>query len=174
MHQMKRNQWLEELTKMDIDGFFTFDNNLLMYKVYNQLKKFYDEEGIPRPYTMFLNERIRDHYSPDKLYLDKVFYTSPNSTVSFYGQSFPGYYVGIQGLYNVFEYLLSQDPEFHDLIHADKMYIPTQVMKTIADEMVFRLRAKNRESLEIGNCFLIFLIFRSIQNLCFCISWRHS
>jgi hypothetical protein len=148
--KMKKNDWLEELIKDEIDGFVSFDNNHLMYRLYNQVQDVYKGEGLQKPFTMIYAQTILNYYYRDQEYLDKVFFTSPGYPVSNYNFKYPGDHIGIQGIYNVFQYLLSQDPEFSDLIHTDKMYVPMSVIRTITDEMVFRVRTKQREYYNIG------------------------
>ena len=148
--KMKKNEWLEELIRDDIDGFVSFDNDHLMYKLYHQVRDVYKGEGLPKPFTMVYAQTIANYTYRDQEYLDKVFFTSPGYPINNYNYKFPSDHVGIQGIYDVFQYLLGQDPEFTDLIRSDKMYIPKNFIRTITDEMVFRLKSSQREHFRIG------------------------
>ena len=151
MKKMVENKWYEELLLNDIDGFVTFDNFLLTRKLLCQVKEAYDGEGLPRPFTMQWAPSTNNLFQPEAEILDKVLLSSPRETYVRRTFHFPTKYIGFQGLYNVFEFLLSLDPEFSDLVHSNRLYVPRQVIRTITDEMVFRLRNKQRAEMMLGN-----------------------
>lgn len=152
--KMKKNKWAEALLMNDIDAFVGFDNFLLMRRIFADVKDFYEGNHLPRPFTVQYSPATSNFFAEEAKLVDKIVMSSPPEEFvkrTFY---FPNMHVGIQGLYDVFEFLLKQDPEFSDLIHEDRMYVPRQVIRTITDEMVFRLRTQERKLMKFGRWFL--------------------
>lgn len=147
---MKKSGWYEELIQDRISAFVAFDNDLLMYRLYHQVNAMYKGDNLPKPYMMFYKNDPTNFGRADCYYVDKLLSTIVRTAQTETGFHFPRTQVGYQGLYNAIEFLLKQDPEFSDLILADKMYVPLKVMRTISEEMVYRLRTKFRKKLNIG------------------------
>ena len=153
---MNKNQWPEELIKNEISGFLAFDNDLLMYRLFHQVRIAYTGENLVKPFTMFYTGSGSNFKQKDQNFLDKIFYERPNVPKTFNGYEYPKSYIGFQGIYNVFEYLLSRESDFADLIKKDKLYVPLEVIQTIADEMVWNLRNEQREKMDLS--IIIFLL----------------
>jgi hypothetical protein len=148
---MKNSKWFEELIKDKISTFVAFDNDLLMYRLYHQVNALYKGENLPKPYMYFYKNDPRNFRMTDFYYLDKLLTTIYRNEDTINGFQFPKTQIGYQGLYNALEFLLKQDPEFSDLILADKIYVPLEVMRTISEEMVYRLRTQYRKKLDISS-----------------------
>lgn len=146
---MRKQGWAEELLKDDFSGFITFDNDLLMHRLYKEVDAVYDGDDLPKPFTMFYTKDFMDFDKRDVNYLDQIFYTIGKNIFE-QGVRYPRTHIGFQGLYNAFEFILKQDPEFLDLVKDDKMYVPVEVMRSISEEMVYRLRTKARAQLSIS------------------------
>lgn len=150
IRKMLSNRWNEALLRDDIDGFLAFDNFLLWRKVFRRVKEVYDGENLQRPFTMLWNASTAHMHEFEGQILDKVFLSGPLEKFTYRNFELPSQAIGYQGLYDAFEFLLKQDPEFADLVLPDRLYVPVQVIRTITDEMVFRLRSKQRELMHLG------------------------
>lgn len=150
IRKMDKNEFKEALFEDDIDCFVGLDNFLLTRRLFVDIKNFYEGNYLTRPFTVQYTPTTKMFLQFERNLLDKVLLSSPPE--EFTRRNFPlsKAFVGIQGLYDAFEFLLKQDPEFSDLILEDGMYIPRQVIRTITDEMVYRLRVEERALLELG------------------------
>ena len=148
--EMDKNEWPEELVKEEVSAFLAFDNQLLMFRLFKQVRIAYEGSNSTKPFTMFATGSGSNFHQRDMAFLDKILYERPNLRKTLSGYEYPRSQVGIQGIYNVFEFLLRQDPEFADLIKNDRIYVPVEVIRTIADEMVYNLRQSQRQSLNLG------------------------
>lgn len=148
--EMQKNNWPEELVKEEISAFLAFDNQLLMFRLFKQIRIAYEGNNSPKPFTIFSTGSGSNFHQKDMAFLDKILYERPNLRKTLSGYEYPRTQVGIQGIYNVFKFLLSQDTEFADLIKNDRIYVPVEVMRTIADEMVYNLRQRERQAMNLG------------------------
>ena len=147
---IKSNNWREHLYSEDIKTFISFDNELLMHRLFRDVDTVYRRNNLTKPVTMHYGRFGYYFFKHDEYYLDKALYTIPDKYTHISGYNFPKMMVGYQGLYDVFKFLYQRNPDFSDLVKSDHFYLPTQVYRTIADELVYRLRNETRSKYNLG------------------------
>lgn len=148
--KMQNNGWLDDLYSNKFDHIIMFDNQLLMYRIFNHIEKIYSSNQNFKPISVFYTQNSDNFIEPERAYIDQVWGTRNTSTYTTDMCRFPLNHVGYQGLYKVLRFLFSKNEDFKEFVSDYHVYVPKQAYGTVTDELVYRLRKETRNKLKIS------------------------
>ena len=110
----------------------SIDNQLLTWRIYEGIAKFYFKTAAPLPQRAFNYKLIRDYTNIHKQFVDYMYYTVPIEKISQAFSEFPSSYVGQYAVFDALKTLLPNDYNAPiNRVRLSKDHAETQIEKSV-------------------------------------------
>ncbi|CAD8106370.1 unnamed protein product [Paramecium primaurelia] len=154
-------QYFEIVQHYQPSAFLNFENEFFMIQFYKKLRESYRHFNRICPPTFQYGLTHKDQPQYGQKYVDHWFTRTPMKQSNWEKFTFPHTQVGPDGLYRAFRHLLSNSPQYKDLVQNDTIYLPGGEFFRFDDFLADRVneqRKKYRQQQNIGDQELLIFV----------------
>jgi lipid A disaccharide synthetase len=149
----------DKLFEKQTSAILTLGNEYFMKRLYLGVEKQYTNNAHKhqiKPAMLYYDKLMYGQHVDHLYYLDHYFYTTPYRPANWQRYTFPSTYVGIQGVYDAYEYLYRQTDKFRGLVDSKGIYLNEEYLGIMIEELVLESRNKWRSKNQIDEATTLF------------------